>query len=631
MGNFKENPFIDFGNLKLPTGGPMALPTSLPGDDEKLSKSIEPMLVSKAAVHVFNFLVKQIKEDLTITFFTNLQGDFLSDKYEPLRALFPLTYNQLKKIGGEIHKVSSYIDTLGKKFRMDFENIYANYPKLLRLSSEDFKGFLKEKPELKIIFTAALHLIDPLIRTRKHPGNILDEFNIKQFENEGKKEPLYVNLKSSLQLLKITANSLKYDSKRKEQGEEEGYWIHPDSLRKIFEKDSRNNLTTFKIYLGLLFQQGKAIEFLIKKKNSTKPVTCKLKDVFKKMGQDTKRLAAFKDIIEDFGYQLHYLDALYKEMNPQDAQDANESEGNCDKKDIEYNATYYRYYHTTVDTVNFAAEMFDYVLDTCEKRKSLDLKECAGPQKFSTVARALGETFIDIKNEDFSSVVLNILSIFDEMFTEPGNKRIFKKNRKKILRYGSFMAKMVKAGNDPDDAEEKIKANVEKAIKSAVLPGGSYSHKRNSPFNISLNAYLGFTMSDEHLEGDKEKKFFQNIDSLYLWAPVGIAFSARTRAWFIGSASLFFSAIDLGAVAAFRVAGGKDDGIPQFSFKNIIAPGAHFVLGLKKIPVSIGAGIQYGPQLRRIEIEDENTKIIEPAAWRFNIFFALDIPIFNLK
>jgi hypothetical protein len=49
-------------------------------------------------------------------------------------------------------------------------------------------------------------------------------------------------------------------------------------------------------------------------------------------------------------------------------------------------------------------------------------------------------------------------------------------------------------------------------------------------------------------------------------------------------------------------------------------------MDFKKIPVSLGVGGQYGPQLRSLK-SDEAT--ILPSAISFRIFVAIDIPFIN--
>lgn len=184
-------------------------------------------------------------------------------------------------------------------------------------------------------------------------------------------------------------------------------------------------------------------------------------------------------------------------------------------------------------------------------------------------------------------------------------------------------------------ADAENPEDVKAALNAAALPAGSSSIKRQTPFNVSINSYLGFHIGEEKLEG----KGWGAIRGVS--APVGIAVSAGIKHWPFresGSISFFGSIIDIGAVASFRLT--NDEGVeelPEMKLENIIAPGAYVVYGIPKTPISIGYGWQRGPQLRGItttaaEVEGEPPLVSYDLAngYRWNFFIAVDIPLFNL-
>ncbi len=238
--------------------------------------------------------------------------------------------------------------------------------------------------------------------------------------------------------------------------------------------------------------------------------------------------------------------------------------------------------------------------------------------------------------------------------------RKFSKFTSKVLKYGTFMANIVKS----DSAEE-----IQAAIKSAAMPVGSYSIKRESRWDVSINAYLGAGYSREFINSedldiinDELKSGALNLDdpdlpalddesrSFGVWAPVGIAGSygiGRNKGG--GSLSVFISLIDLGAIVDFRLQNQVGDSVmisamdsvhrsvsvdklPEITLENIFAPGAYLVYGIPSIPISVGAGIQQGPNLRRIDISEngEVFSTVKASAWRWNFFIAVDIPIVTL-
>ncbi len=218
----------------------------------------------------------------------------------------------------------------------------------------------------------------------------------------------------------------------------------------------------------------------------------------------------------------------------------------------------------------------------------------------------------------------------------------------KILKYGTFMANIVQS-----DSSEQIRA----VIEAAALPVGSYSIKRASRWNVSLNAYLGGYYGNETL--DTEPLVLEAKSTTFgVIAPIGIAGSYGSKA---GSFSIYLSLIDLGAFASFRLQTVSMDStiatgpgmmdttkikvtdeaniLPEVTFENIFAPGAYFVYGIPGFPISIGGGVQRGPQLRKITttavIIDTNEQVnvnraeFKSSAWRLSVFVAVDIPLVN--
>lgn len=232
-------------------------------------------------------------------------------------------------------------------------------------------------------------------------------------------------------------------------------------------------------------------------------------------------------------------------------------------------------------------------------------------------------------------------------------------NIPKILKYGTFMANIVQS----DSAAE-----IRSAIEAAALPVGSFTIKRESRWNMSLNAYLGGYYGKEKLNNNSSTELSSWSKSYGVWVPIGIAASyGLGRHKNCGSVSLFLSLIDLGAVVSFRLQNPvsmdttfvADDPmttnmdetnsmkttssineLPEIQLKNIIAPGIYAVYGIPKVPISIGGGVQRGPQLREIttltEVTEDGTTtempetVIESSAWRWQLFIAVDIPIVNL-
>ncbi|HEY8954345.1 hypothetical protein [Chitinophaga sp.] len=171
-----------------------------------------------------------------------------------------------------------------------------------------------------------------------------------------------------------------------------------------------------------------------------------------------------------------------------------------------------------------------------------------------------------------------------------------------------------------DMASAKDATAVEEAIEAFVLPAGSYAIKRKARYNFSLNSYPGLLGSYE-ITPEKGNSF-----STGFTAPVGLSLSWGCRNE--GSLGFFLSVIDIGAVTRLRLDSSKaTDMLPEFSFKNILAPGLYVVYGFPNTPLSLYGGAQYGPQLRAIQDKD-NYKNYD--SYRLSLGVVMDLPLLNL-
>lgn len=174
-----------------------------------------------------------------------------------------------------------------------------------------------------------------------------------------------------------------------------------------------------------------------------------------------------------------------------------------------------------------------------------------------------------------------------------------------------------------DMAVSKDAADVERAIEAFALPSGSFTTKRRSSSNWSVNCYPGILVGGEFSYKPEQKVKSWTIG---FTAPIGISWSKKTSKG--GSVGFFASLIDIGAVTRLRL----DDNnattsLPDFKLKNILAPGIYFSYGFPKTPFSINLGTQYGPDLKEIQT-DGSAKFYESV--RVGVGFVLDIPLLTL-
>jgi hypothetical protein len=208
-----------------------------------------------------------------------------------------------------------------------------------------------------------------------------------------------------------------------------------------------------------------------------------------------------------------------------------------------------------------------------------------------------------------------------------------------IYKYGAFLAAVVQSQNSDE---------IKNAIRAVALPAGSYSIKRRSYRNISLNAYPGITGGMELATNKTGHELAPNFG---FTAPIGLAVSWGYRSRINGlkyytkpgyrrrvdnserlpgnhfrsgqSGSLFFPLIDLGAVVLFRLDDSNESLPEDIGFQQIFSPGIMYAHGLPDLPISIMGGFQVSPQLRKIGEEKAN-------AFRFNVSLVVDLPMANL-
>lgn len=192
-------------------------------------------------------------------------------------------------------------------------------------------------------------------------------------------------------------------------------------------------------------------------------------------------------------------------------------------------------------------------------------------------------------------------------------------------------------------AQTKEAEEIEKIIEAAILPVGSYRIKRTNRSSISLNAYVGGFFGGETLTNSGKGKIHNLAGNIGFAAPIGISFNKglkkkHSKDTYNKSHSLFISIIDIGAIVNWRIQHEQSGGMPEIKWKNVFAPGLFAIRGLKNSPISIGVGLQYGPQLRKIKIPSDTSSngsttpaeaVIESSTLRFGLIVTVDIPLLH--
>ena len=192
------------------------------------------------------------------------------------------------------------------------------------------------------------------------------------------------------------------------------------------------------------------------------------------------------------------------------------------------------------------------------------------------------------------------------------------KIRNKALLYGTFMADVVEARSSDQ---------VKLALQAAAVPPGSSRLKRDLGGNLSLNSYIGMGLGLDWLR-DAPNEIDNPKLTTGLSVPIGLSASSKLGTDMRGSFTLFVPILDIGAVTSFRIDNNsRTNDLPELSFENFIAPGAFIFYNFPNAPISIGSGWQYGPQLRKIEVNGVTEDFRSSRFMFLNVL--VDVPIFN--
>lgn len=197
------------------------------------------------------------------------------------------------------------------------------------------------------------------------------------------------------------------------------------------------------------------------------------------------------------------------------------------------------------------------------------------------------------------------------------NKNIRPETKQKVGRYCGFITNVLSATTKDDMVQ---------ALETAANPVGSYRIKRNSTFNISLNAFAG---------GFYGYSFLKDTSLFGFTAPVGLYFgfgnigkkNNKAISNYGGkSLGLFFPLVDVGAVTAFRLKDGNTQ-LADISWTNVFSPGAYISYGFGKCPISLNLGGQLGPELNGIDKDGKPAFYKKEWFWRASV--VIDIPFFD--
>lgn len=629
--------------------------------------SVGNLDVTNFADGLAKFIVDRTKQELNIAFFDKFKEVLNDPKYVDLKTVFPETYAVLMVIDNQIYNYNDYLQALRNAFDRDLSDLPNNLPSII----DNHSAYFDANPGLKVILQSSFYIAQQ-VQLKEHPGQMIANYPVDEFM--GAQTGINQNIAASFKTLQLVSKSFKSKT------DSLHYWANDSLIKKLFTND-----TAVKIYIGLLVQQAKKEDIIFKGKaskelwkiidssytlargyeeykNFFRTVSSKVRDI-------EKAIEALKEINKDSLKVEKYHVIAGKALDLMDQLIAVEKMPFFPKDlDIAKNAGIYIYSARTASDIvvdvnrkQYASAIMKTVMlyDTIFHRDAVDTfieKEYKVMHREKAVSMTklkseLEEEYKKLsvqtgKNKStpnqekslakISERIKDVSKLLKQIEKDSIDKGLLKKwgdsirnelsmTIKSLLKYGTFMSAIIDAKTSDD---------VEAAIESAALPVGSARIKRESTFNIALNAYCGPYMGYERVY-DLDPKWMSasksTVNSYGLTAPVGISVSYGgncKRAKNHSSYSLFLSVIDIGAIASFRFSDTLTEVLPTIQLKNILSPGIFFSYGIPKSPISVNAGWQMGPLLRKVDAQmNENT--YSDRYGRVSLSICIDIPIVN--
>ena len=605
--------------------------------------------VTKYADGIAKFLVDRTKQELSIAFFDKFKQEL--EKYPDLGTLFPQTVSTLQLIDQEIYMYKRYLTTLREEFNNDLNALPDNFPDIV----ENHPEFFEKLPGLDALLTEMSGFVAD-IRDEVHPGTALEELDPLGFAQ------IDTNLTASFQTIQLFSYALRDTS----TGDNAKYWAPKSIVNKLI-----SNEKAFDIFLGLLYEQARQKKILFAKGDSLHVLIDLLGT---KKSQYTTKYKEIKHLVRDIST---HADRLNKQIKKQvgseekmsladvlsyfdNIMDILEASSRLPKAlpfklgdrfdltqvervvDIGKNMSQMvahvadqKYAAGIANAVHLYAVLFDeslnenlveyqeYFISDADYMRSLETMKSQlkninvtkeKKEEFEKVYISGSKAILTRQDPVLSNLAVTFkdqLGIIDKYLEHEKNSP----TKKALLKYGTFIANVAEA--EDSDA-------VASAIDQFALPVGSWRIKRQASVNVSLQAYLGIGCYWNTSEKDETKMSEDSLSGFTLSAPLGI--SVSTSFWKNRSASLFFSLIDVGAIASFRFDDNETE-IADVFLKEIISPGVFLsVSPFPKLPFVINGGYQRAAKLKDVDA-DKNILIEHRGRWSVSVL--VDIPIAN--
>lgn len=261
-------------------------------------------------------------------------------------------------------------------------------------------------------------------------------------------------------------------------------------------------------------------------------------------------------------------------------------------------------------------DSFKELLSTFQQIE-LKCKTAPGPNsnKYLTLVESSVDIIKCISGKDYIHLI-QALSYIANLDTRTGSKLII------VTESVSEKIALVDGIMNSKTGEE-----LESAITNVVTKNGGYAGKIENSWSLSVNSYLGLFFGGEYIGnvtpfsmnlsgGDKAVNFGISV-------PIGLNISYTPENW--PTFNFLLQIFDFTAPINYRFS--DTSALPsEIKFKQLISPGLLLMVNpSKEYPIGIGLGIQYMPELRKINESPQENKSV-----KYGFFMSYDLPLFYL-
>jgi len=444
--------------------------------------SIGGLDVTKLADGLAKFIVKRTKQELTIAFFQKFKDAL--DSTRDLATLFPQTSYLLHLIDNEIYDYQRYIQNLQVAFKEDIAALPKNLPGII----DNHRSFFILHKELDAALRSACYIADG-VENHVHPGDIIENYPVNYLAVLPSR-----NYKAVIQSLQLLSYSLKDTT----TGEDASYWVSSDKVKKVL-----NSPRATSAYFGLLYQSAvQRYDSVLFDNGQT--LTGLLRQIDAENLQSIHN--AYKDYVIGFENKLDLINKMIK----------NYSKPSSDSAAVELYALYLK---TTVDIFEYSLGIgrLPLIDRTTIGNKIGSFEKTLWP--YFNISEAVADMASYVVKKNYSGTINKAVYVYNEILaikeihnvhhTDPAGETMaalttaradsgftgvttVKNDPEKahstlssIIKYGGVMASIATA---------KTSDEVEQAIETYALPVGSSRVKKNSSFNIALNAMQVFIL-----------------------------------------------------------------------------------------------------------------------------------------